>query len=179
MLSICGSQSMRPDWWVTKDGDLDCLDMYLRHYSANLYADERERELFVGPGDKLVLRTVCVDAVFVWRNFVDDCIDERTGQKQEGVNCAVFRNEGEHLSSSLIRQADAIADEVWTDRRHYTYVDRKKVASENPGYCFLMAGWRRCGFTKGGLIVLEREGVLIGLIVSATVESSKTEMGAV
>lgn len=42
------------------------------------------------------------------------------------------------------------------DRRHYTYVDRKKVASKNPGYCFIAAGWRRCGTTAGGLLVLER-----------------------
>jgi hypothetical protein len=65
-------------------------------------------------------------------------------------------NESEHLSSSLIRRADAIADEAWTDRRHYTYVDPKEVASANPGYCFICAGWRRCGVTKRkALIVLE------------------------
>ncbi len=138
-----------PAWWVTKDGDLDCLAMYERHYSAHRYADGRVRKLFVGPGDKLVLRTERADAMFVWRRFIDD-------SGQQGVNCAAFRNEGEHLSSSLIRQADAIADEVWTDRRHYTYVRREAVASRNPGYCFLKANWRRCGVTKGGLLVLER-----------------------
>lgn len=147
---------MRPDWWVTKDGDLDCLELHARHYSRREYADQRKRVLFVGPGDKLVLRTERGDAAFVWRKFTDDCIDERTGEKQQGVNCAVFRNESEHLSSLLVRQADAIADEVWTDRRHYTYVNRQGVASANPGYCFLMAGWRRCGITRGGLLVLER-----------------------
>lgn len=147
---------MQPVWWVTRDGDLDCLDMYDRHYSAYRYADGRERVLFVGPGDKLVLRSLRAEAVFVWRKFTDDCIDERTGEKQQGVNCAVFRNESEHLSSSLIRQADAIADAVWTDRRHYTYVNREKVASRNPGFCFLAAGWNRCGTTKSGLLVLER-----------------------
>lgn len=148
---------VRPHWWLTRDGDLDCLEMYERHYSRNdKRAMWRPRRLFVGPGDKLVLRTERADAVFVWRKFTDDCIDERTGQRQEGVNCAVFRNESEHLSSSLICRADAIADEAWTDRRHYTYVSREKVASANPGYCFLCAGWRRCGVTKGGLLVLER-----------------------
>ena len=139
-----------------KDGDRDCLDLHTRHYSRYQYADGRQRILFVGPGDKLVLRTERGDAVFVWRKFVDDCIDQRTGQRQEGVNCAIFRNEGKHISSSLIRQADAIADATWTDRRHYTYVDCQKVASSNPGYCFLAAGWRRCGMTKSGLLVLER-----------------------
>jgi hypothetical protein len=148
---------MRPDWWVTKDGDLDCLDLYERHYSANTKRPFwRERKLFVGPGTKLVLRTESGDAFFVWREFIDDCIDQRTGGRQEGINCAAFRNESRHLSSDLIRQADAIADALWPDRRHYTYVDSKKVASANPGFCFLKAGWRRCGVTKGGLLVMER-----------------------
>lgn len=151
---------MQPPWWVTKDGDLDCLDLYRRHYSRYQYADGRAPGLFVGPGGKLVLRTERGDACFVWRKFIDDCIDERTGKPQEGVNCAVFRNEGEHLSSFLIRCADAIADAVWTDRRHYTYVDRKEVASANPGYCFIAAGWRRCGVTKSGLLILERAAAL-------------------
>lgn len=148
---------MKPAWEVTKDGDLDCLDMYLRHYSRNdKRAAWRPRKLFVGPGDKLVLRTQTGSAVFVWRRFVDECIDQRTGERQQGVNCAVFRNESEHLSSQLICQADAIADEAWTDRRHYTYVNPNKVASSNPGFCFIAAGWRRCGWTAGGLLVLER-----------------------
>jgi hypothetical protein len=111
--------------------------------------------LFAGPGEKLVLH-IGGRALFVWRKFIDGCIDERTGRRQEGVNCAIFRNETEHLSSLLVGEADAIADLVWTDRRHYTYVDQEKVASRNPGYCFLCAGWRRCGMTKNGLRVLER-----------------------
>lgn len=138
-----------PLWWVTKDGDHDCLELYERHYSAYKYADGRKRLLFVGPGEKLVLRTESADAFFVWRRFIDD-------SGQQGVNCAAFRNESQHLSSELIRQADAIADEVWACRRHYTYVDSQKVASRNPGFCFLAAGWRRCGNTKGGLLILER-----------------------
>lgn len=145
-----------PLWWVTKDGDLDCLELYERHYSCNHYADGRARRLFVGPGEKFVLRTEPADALFAWREFIDDCIDQRTGRGQEGINCAVFRNESAHRSSELIRQADAIADVLWPGRRHYTYVDREKVASANPGFCFISAGWRRCGVTKSGLVVLER-----------------------
>ncbi len=143
-------------WWLTKDGDLDCLAMYLRHYSANRYADGRERKLFVGPGEKVVLRTASADAVFVWRRFVDDCIDQRTGDKQAGINCAVFRNESSIRSSHLVRQADEIADCLWPDCRHYTYVNREAVRSSNPGFCFIAAGWRRAGMTKSGLLVLER-----------------------
>ena len=38
-------------------------------------------------------------------------------------------------------------------------VDPKAVRSTNPGYCFMAAGWRRCGVTKGGLIILERPAI--------------------
>lgn len=148
---------MNPLWWVTKDGNLDCHELYVRHYSANVYRDgRRDRDKrFSGPGEKIVLH-IGGQAMFVWRKFIDECIDVRTGERQQGINCAVFRNEGEHLSSLLIRQADAIADHLWTDRRHYTYVNGKAVASKNAGYCFIAAGWKPCGFTKGGLRVLER-----------------------
>ena len=145
-----------PLWWVTKDGDRACLALYEKHYSAYRYRDGRVRRLFCGPGDKFVLRTFDGSAFFVWRKFKDDCLDTRTGLPQAGINCAAFRNEGTTRSAELVRQADAIADCCWPDRRHYTYVDAAKIRSTNPGYCFRVAGWRRCGTTKGGLIVLER-----------------------
>lgn len=141
-----------PVWWLTKDGDKDCLELYNRHYSAYVYRDGRERKLFAGPGEKIVLRTETADAMFVWRRFVD-------GSGECGINCAVFRNEGNHRSSDLIRQADAIADCIWTCRRHYTFVNPAAIASSNPGFCFLKAGWRRTGRTTGsGLMILERIG---------------------
>ncbi|MDI3258405.1 MAG: hypothetical protein QJR02_01780 [Sinobacteraceae bacterium] len=150
------NESCAPLWWLTKDGDVAVLALYERHYSAHQYRDGRRRKLFCGPGSKVVLRTKEGDAGWVWREFIDQCIDERTGEPQEGINCAVFRNESSHRSSELIRQADAVADCLWPDRRHYTYVDPKRVASANPGFCFLAAGWRRCGRTRSGLLVLER-----------------------
>jgi len=138
-----------PLWWLTKDGDKACLAMYERHYSAYRYQDGRKRTQFVGPGEKVVLRTEEADAVWVWRNFHDD-------SGQQGVNCAVFRNESGHRSSCLIRQADSIADCLWPDSRHYTYVNPERLASTNPGFCFLKAGWRRCGHTGSGLLIMER-----------------------
>lgn len=139
-----------PLWWVTKDGDLDCLDLYERHYSCYEYKDGRERKLFAGPGQKIVLRTWDGDAMYVWRKFKD-------ASGQQGINCAVFRNESKHKSSDLIRQADAIADFVWPGERHYTYVKGEAVRSTNPGFCYLKAGWRKCGMTKvRKLIILEK-----------------------
>lgn len=147
---------MNPAWWLTKDGDRSCLALYEKHYSAYRYRDGRKRKLFCGPGEKIVLRTAEADAFFVWRKFRDACIDERTGVPQAGINCAVFRNESQHKSSELIRQADAIADFVWPGLRHYTYINSQAVRSKNPGFCFTVAGWKKCGLTKGGLIVMER-----------------------
>jgi len=138
-----------PAWWITKDGDIDCLKMYERHYSCYQYKDGRKRILFCGPGEKIVLRTKFCDALFVWRRFKD-------ASGQQGINCVVSRNESHYLASDLIRQADAIADFVWPCRRHYTYVRKEAVKSTNAGFCFLKAGWKKCGLTKGGLIILER-----------------------
>jgi hypothetical protein len=136
-------------WYLTKDGDRSCLALYERHYSCYRYRDGRKRVLFAGPGEKIVLRTGDADAFFVWRKFID-------GSGERGINCAVFRNEGPIRSSELIRQADAIADHVWAGERHYTYVNPKGVRSTNPGFCFVAAGWRKCGVTKGGLLIFER-----------------------
>jgi len=141
---------MKPLWWLTKDGDRSCLQMYERHYSAYRYRDGRKRKLFVGPGEKVVLRTASADAFFVWRKFIDD-------SGQQGINCAAFRNESEHRSSELIRQADLVADCLWPGQRHYTFVNPKAVRSKNPGFCFIAAGWVRLSKrTKSELMILER-----------------------
>lgn len=137
-------------WLAVKDGDPTARTLFRRHYSYRPYADGRDPALFVGPGEKLVLLTSDAKALFVWRRF-------RCGGGHEGINCAVFRNEGSGLSSELIREADAIADQRWPYERHYTFVNSRRVESTNPGYCFLRAGWRRCGITKWNrLVILER-----------------------
>src|SRR4051812_40051543 len=102
----------RPVWWLTKDGDTDGMALYERHYSGIKRNGLRRVAQFVGPGENIVLRTERGDALFVWRKFIDD-------SGQQGINCAVFRNESQHRSSELVRQADAIADVAWADRRHY------------------------------------------------------------
>lgn len=142
---------LHADTWIkVRDGNHTARTIFDRHYSRKPYADGREPMLFVGPGQKMVMLTQDVRALFVWRKFKND-------DGQTGVNCAVFRNEGPFLSSDLIVAADAIAFDKWPGERHYTYVDTRKVRSSNPGFCFLMAGWRRCGVTKRNrLLILER-----------------------
>lgn len=143
-------------WVHAKDADPVGLAMFRRHYSYRKRRDQlwfdffpeknRNAGHFVGPGEKMVLLTD--SALFVWRKFI-------SMDKQEGVNCAVFRNEGVARASDLILAAMRLAYERWPAHRLYTYVNAKRVKSRNPGYCFLMAGWRKCGLTKSGLLILE------------------------
>ena len=136
------------DWVLVKDGDPSVRTVFDRHYSRTRYADGRKPKLFVGPGQKMVLRTPEGDAIFVWRKFISQ-------DNQDGVNCAVFRNEGPTRSSDLIVSAVRVAKTRWPDERFYTYVNPGRIRSPNPGYCFKQAGWRRCGETKRGLHILE------------------------
>jgi hypothetical protein len=145
------------NWLSVKDGDPRAYALYRNHYSFNDYADKRRsntayrnRHLICGPGEKMLLLTQKADALFVWRKFID-----RSGQT--GLNCAVFRNEGPLLSSKLILEAEGLAQARWGDIRFYTYVNPRMVQSNNPGYCFLRAGWKRCGLTQvKKLIILEK-----------------------
>lgn len=137
-------------WVLAADGDFTCRDIFDGHYSRRHYADGRKPALFVGPGEKMVLRTPDARALFVWRKFIDNA-----SPRQTGVNCAVFRNEGAGLSSELIRAAMSLAWNRWPMERLYTYVCPKRIRSSNPGFCFLCAGWTRAGETTGGLRILE------------------------
>ena len=136
-------------WFAIRDGNPVGRSMLNRHYSARHYKDGRKPKLFVGPGEKMVLLTSDCAAIFVWRKFISD-------DGQTGINCAVFRNEGEILSSVLILEAEKLAWERWPGERLYTYVNPKKIRSLNPGYCFKMAGWHNCNISKNGLLIFEK-----------------------
>lgn len=137
-------------WVRVRDGNSTASSLYDRHYSRN--PASRGDPRCAGPGRKLVLLTPCARALFVWRQFRTK--DETAGPTD--VNCAIFRNEGAGLSSDLIRAAMAIGWAQWPGERFYTYVNPRRVRSRNPGYCFQVAGWRRCGVTKTrGLLIFE------------------------
>jgi hypothetical protein len=97
-------------WHQAKDADIQAMALFKRHYSFYRYKDNRRRIKFVGPGEYMVLITSSADALFVWRRFID-----KSGQK--GVNCAVFRNESNYLSSDLIREAVLIAEKKMAGRK--------------------------------------------------------------
>lgn len=144
------------DGWIeVKDGNDTARSLFNRHYSRYIYADGRKPKIFVGPGEKLVLLTADARALCVWRKF-------KSADGQEGINCAVFRNESEDRASDLLRAAMATAWDRWPGERLYTYIDTYQVPPKlvrgNPvwGYCFRKAGWRFCGVSKARkLIIME------------------------
>lgn len=63
------------------------------------------------------------------------------------------------LASDMIREAVAITKWKWPnvpDLGMVTFVDRAKTKPKrDPGYCYLQAGFKPCGETKGGLVALQ------------------------
>lgn len=130
----------------TLDGDGFARLLADKHYSRK----SKGANLFVGPGEKIVLVTLNYDALFVWRLSV------LREDNQAGVECSIFRNESNILSSELIKEAMSLAWERWPGMRLFTYVADSKIKSINPGCCFKKAGWRKCGRNKSGkLTILE------------------------
>lgn len=144
------------DGWIeVKDGNDTARHIFDRHYSRHRYADGRTPSLFVGPGEKMVLLNQRADALFAWRKFI-------SMDAQPGVNCSIFRNEGDDIASELILAAEALALVRWPGERFYTYIDPRKVPPTMVrgfpvwGWCFFKAGWRFSGVTKSGKITLDK-----------------------
>lgn len=130
--------------------DARVLEMYERHYSANPVKNGKRKEIGP-PGHYIALMTASLDALFVWSR------ERYRRDGQTGINCTVFRNESNVLSSILIQEAMQIAWKRWPGIRLFTFVNGQKIRSVNPGYCFKVAGWRTCGLTKTGLVILEAD----------------------
>lgn len=109
-----------------------------RHYSRQTIGALQ----FTRPGQNIVLMTT--DHLALWASW-----RPRAGIKRmdglEAIECTIFRNEGPHLSSELIREAVAltVAKRGWPPDGVITYVKPSAVRSENPGACFRKAGFKR------------------------------------
>lgn len=132
-------------WIGVLDGDPRAVALFRRHYSCQKPSIDYCRYGFSGKGESMILLTLECDALWCWRKV-----------KGEGIQCSVFRKESDALASELIREACDLAWERWPGERLYTYVNPRKIRSTNPGYCFMRAGFSRCGMSKGGLVILER-----------------------
>jgi hypothetical protein len=141
-------------WYQVTKFDGRAVELYSRHYSSKKNGSTIPDWLRSGitpPGESITLMTSDCSALFVWvkQQIRDD--------GQEGVNCSVFRNEGCLLSSMLILEAEEIAWGRWPGERLFTHIDGTAVASSNPGFCFLKAGWSRLKETTSkGLRILEK-----------------------
>lgn len=158
-------------WAQVRDGDPVLRPIFNRHYSARRYRDGRKPAKIVGPGQYIALVLPNLKGLFVWRVCKRD-------DGQEGVNCAVFRNEKSGLrSAGLILEAEKFAWERWPGRRLFTFVDDSRTLPKiQPGKCFLEAGWRYQrdgqGFARRtkdrGLLILEKLPGWTGIATKGT-----------
>lgn len=147
-----GRQQASENWLYAKQNDPYAVSMYLRHYSRknNSSIDNMLVSGCAGPGETISLLSAKGDAVFTWK------LEVFRQDGQTGINCAIFRNEGELLSSLLIIEACSIAWQRWPGARLFTFVNADKVRRKrDPGRCFIRAGWKQCGISKGGLLIFE------------------------
>lgn len=142
----------RADWRVSRLAD--------RHYSRQKPGSRQ----FSPPGMNLTLFIPTPDeqeavAAWVWWHPHKNSPVGRFDKHDGYVCCSLFRSESDKwLSSSLILAAEQAAIALWpADRMAVdwlgfdTYVEAAKVKSDNPGYCYLKAGYRRDGYSKDGL----------------------------
>jgi hypothetical protein len=146
------------DGWIeVRDGDPTGRDIFSRHYTFRRRPPGEQPLIYVGPGFKLVLLSADGDALCAWRKA-----DIRQ-DGQTGIECCIFRREGDDLASSQLRAAMHAALHRWPGERMFTFVDPRAVAptwrAGRPtwGHCFYQAGWKFVGLTKKGLHILAYE----------------------
>lgn len=107
------------------------------------------------PGRSLVLTTESYNALWVSMWPYPEYVRHAW---PDSWFCQIFRNEGPMLSSKLIKEAVGVTLEYWKyipQDGLITFIDKTKVQSNNPGYCFLRAGFERVGETQSGLVSLQ------------------------
>lgn len=130
-----------------------------RHYNRQSHGAAN----FVPPGRCLVLRAETETGVALWVTSFPFAQYVKHAWAGAWV-CSAFRNEGAGLSSGLILDAIAATRARFGEPPELgmiTFVDPTKVRSTRVrgkrvyGFCFLKAGFRHVGFTKGGLYALQ------------------------
>lgn len=134
------------NWRLSHRFDPEGVALADKHYNRRKVGSPQ----FVPPGACLVFIRDGGDAVWTTSNPLPEYV--RHEWAGAWVN-TLFRNESNTLSSELITQAVAASRTFWEPPPLgiVTFVDATKVRSTNPGFCYLMAGWKHVGFTKGGL----------------------------
>lgn len=139
------------NWRLSHRADRAALPIADRHYNRQKIGSPQ----FVPPGRCIVLLTHPPNALWVssWP-FAEYVKHDWAG----AWVCSCFRNEGPTLSSTLIREALAVTRYFWGDPPEIgmvTFVDTTKVRRKRDwGRCYLKAGFKNVGMTKGGLVAL-------------------------
>lgn len=139
-------------WVRSHRFDADVLPLADRHYNRRKVGSPQ----FAPPGRCLVLKTRALDAFWItsWP-FAEYVRHAWAG----AWVCSAFRNESPHLSSELIREAVAATRAEYGEPPELgmiTFVDTDKTRKKrDPGRCYLRAGFKNVGFTKGGLVALQ------------------------
>lgn len=140
---------------VTTHFDPEMSFLADRHYSRRTVGARQ----FLYNGRKIVIRNAEGTILFGWMWPQE----QMRMDGQTGYNCAIFRNESPRKSSEIILECERIAFEKWGPRRMYTYVDPRKTkvikrhGRRIVGFCFVKAGWKEIGISKGGLHLLAKE----------------------
>ena len=135
-------------WYVSHRADPNALPLADRHYSRQKPGTPQ----FVPPGRCFVLLSLDHSALWVtsWP-FAQYVRHAWAGARMNSF----FRNEGQMLSSDLIRAAVAATRAHWPEVPPLglvTFVDARKTKKKrDPGRCYRKAGFRHVGFSKGGL----------------------------
>ena len=160
----------RNPWVEVTKGNRRARALADRHYSRGTIGAIG----FAPPGQTIILLTPDEKALWGSHRPAPWAVDDE-GEKItridgfEGHSCFIFRNEGAGLSSELIQEAVGITCHKWGAAPFLTYVAVEKVASVNPGYCYLKAGFKGVGYTKSG-----KHGVLRKLVMD---EATVTSLG--
>lgn len=137
---------------MSNRADREVLPLADRHYNRQKIGSPQ----FVPPGRCLVLKTATLDAFWVTSWPFAEYVRHAWGGAWV---CSAFRNESPHLSSALIREAVSATLAYFGTAPALgmiSFVDTRKVRHKRDfGRCYLKAGFRNVGFTKGGLVALQ------------------------
>jgi hypothetical protein len=179
-------------WEVRNRADPECREIADRHYNRQKIGAPQ----FVPPGRCLVLlhvgvgRFECATAphlspppVWVgkalWVTSWPFAEYVRHAWAGAWVN-SCFRNESTTLSSDLILAAVIESARKWPipDLGMVTFVDESKTKHKrDPGRCYIRAGFKRVGYTKGGLVALQMDADTIRTLAAAPSGAGNDEEG--
>lgn len=138
------------NWHLRHRADRECMEIADRHYNRQKPGTPQ----FVPPGRCLVFWAPGA----LWTTSWPYAQYVKHAWPGAWVN-SLFRRESGPVASELIREAVAATRHEWGDPPPLgmvTFVDASKVRPKrDPGRCYIKAGFRVVGKTRGGLIALQ------------------------